>query len=212
MPTWQNDSLDEPLLEQAQGVWNGVNLAEPRTWRLLEDEAAGLINGDRPDAGPLRTRPGSRKIDTLAGSVQGIGFYDTPVAEKLFLAAGGIIYRGDFNEVLRLFHDEQVVRRAAYEAIVRAVHSGKLELVSQTFFNSPARFSGFEEFEQMVIGATHSEHVLEVELRERVRTVFELSQSESGASFEIPIRVDLLRTPAPTTAASPTPATSIRRA
>lgn len=112
MPTWLNDSVDEPLLEQAQELWRGVNLAQPRTWRIAEDEAAALDNADRPDAGPLRTRPGSARFATLGGSVQGIGFYNTPAAEKLFVAAGGQLYRGDFNAVTNRFWAPGLVGQA----------------------------------------------------------------------------------------------------
>jgi ubiquinone/menaquinone biosynthesis C-methylase UbiE len=48
------------------------------------------------------------------------------------------VYAGEFNEILRLFHDEKAVRDAAFAAIQRAVHGGALELVSQTFFSAPS--------------------------------------------------------------------------
>jgi ubiquinone/menaquinone biosynthesis C-methylase UbiE len=48
------------------------------------------------------------------------------------------VYAGEFNEILRLFHDERAVRDAAFAAIQRAVHGGALELVSQTFFSAPS--------------------------------------------------------------------------
>jgi SAM-dependent methyltransferase len=115
------------------------------------------------------------------------------------LAPGGLVYisepvfGGDYNEILRLFHDEQRVRAAAFAATRRAVGSGQLALVSQTFFLAPVRYRSFAEFEQKVIGVTHTEHRLSPELHEQVRARFEAHLTERGAEFEAPFRVDLLQ-------------------
>jgi len=118
------------------------------------------------------------------------------------LRPGGLAYvaeplfRGAFNDVLRLFHDESRVRRAAFDAIVGAVSGGLLESVSQTFFRAPLRFADFAEFERLVIGTTHTRHELSAETHERVRAAFARHLDAGGARFEQPIRVDLLRRPA----------------
>ncbi|MGM0477542.1 MAG: class I SAM-dependent methyltransferase, partial [Pseudomonadota bacterium] len=57
------------------------------------------------------------------------------------------VFAGDFNEVLRLFHDESEVRRAAFEAVRRAVDQGVLELSEQRFFNTRNDFEDFAAFE-----------------------------------------------------------------
>jgi ubiquinone/menaquinone biosynthesis C-methylase UbiE len=106
------------------------------------------------------------------------------------------LFRGAFNDVLRLFHDESRVRRAAFAAIVGAVKSGLLESVAQTFFRAPLRFADFAEFEQLVIGTTHTRHRLSDETHERVRAAFAGHMGAGGVRFEQPIRVDLLRRPA----------------
>lgn len=114
------------------------------------------------------------------------------------LAPGGLLYisepvfGGDYNEILRLFHDEQRVREAAFAATRRAVGAGQFALVSQTFFLAPVRYRSFEEFEQKVIGVTHTEHRLSAELLQQVRARFESHMGERGAEFEAPFRVDLL--------------------
>jgi ubiquinone/menaquinone biosynthesis C-methylase UbiE len=115
------------------------------------------------------------------------------------LAPGGLayisepIFGGDYNEILRLFHDEQRVREAAFAATRKAVDSGQLALVSQTFFLAPVLYRSFAEFEQKVIGVTHTEHRLSPELLQQVRTRFEAHLTERGAEFEAPFRVDLLQ-------------------
>jgi ubiquinone/menaquinone biosynthesis C-methylase UbiE len=105
------------------------------------------------------------------------------------------VFAGDFNEILRLFHDEQAVREAAFDAIKKAIDSGRFELAGELFFNTPMYFKDFSEFEEKVIGATHTEHRLSSELYEQVRSSFEQHRGNEGANFSMPIRVDLLRKP-----------------
>lgn len=103
------------------------------------------------------------------------------------------VYAGDFNDILRLFHDEQVVREAAFAAVRRAVSAGALELVGQTFFATPAHFDDFAQFEEQVLQVTHTQHRLSPEVYEAVRVAFARHMTPHGADFQHPIRVDLLR-------------------
>jgi SAM-dependent methyltransferase len=102
------------------------------------------------------------------------------------------VYAGDFNEILRLFNDERVVREAAYAAVVRAVSAHGFELVTQKFFLSPMHFDDFRQFEDQVLKVTHSDHKLSPELLEEVRVKFSKHQTTKGADFFMPLRVDLL--------------------
>ena len=103
------------------------------------------------------------------------------------------VYSGGFNEVLKLFHDEKMVREAAFAAEKRAVASGQLVLVSQKFFLQPMHFADFGQFEEQVIKVTHTEHRLSAETLEKVRSKFNGHMTRDGATFEMPIRVDLLK-------------------
>lgn len=105
------------------------------------------------------------------------------------------IYAGEFNQLLRLFHDEQRVRQAAFDAVRRAVDSGDLDLVRQVFFLAPTRFADFAEFEERIINVTHTEHRIEPEVYARLRERFDRSMTPEGAEFLQPHRVDLLRRP-----------------
>lgn len=127
---------------------------------------------------------------------------DQALAEiRRVLKPGGLaylsepVYAGEFNEILRLFHDEKTVREAAFAAIQRAVHGGVLQLVSQTFFNTPGHFDDFEQFEDQVLKVTHTHHQLSPEVYEAVRARFMRRMTAQGVDFEHPIRVDLLRKP-----------------
>lgn len=105
------------------------------------------------------------------------------------------LFRGEFNQVLRLFHDESQARREAFEAVRRAVRSGALELVSQTFFEVLETFRDYAHFEQRILGATHTEFRLSAATERAVRARFERSAAPGGFSFRKPMRVDLLRRP-----------------
>jgi len=115
------------------------------------------------------------------------------------LKPGGLLYisepifAGEFNEILRLFHDEQKVREAAFNTLKKAVDEGLFSLVEETFFNSPMKFEDFAEFENNTINATHSNHTLDEKLYNLVKQRFEQHIGDDGAHFLMPIRVDLLK-------------------
>jgi len=103
------------------------------------------------------------------------------------------VFSGDFNEILRLFHDEQKVREAAFATLEQSVAEGLFSLVEETFFNSPMSFESFAEFEDNTIKATHSYHALDDELYQIVKQRFEQHVGDDGAHFLMPMRVDLLQ-------------------
>jgi len=114
------------------------------------------------------------------------------------LKPGGMLYisepifDGELNEVLRLFHDEQLVRATAFETIKTAIKENIFCLSEQIFFNTPVFFTDFAEFEELVIKVTHSEHQLTPELYSQTKDRFNQSVKGNGANFIMPIRVDLL--------------------
>jgi SAM-dependent methyltransferase len=117
------------------------------------------------------------------------------------LKPGGLLYisepvfAGDFNEILRLFHDESAVREAAFDTVKKAVDEGLFSLVEETFFNSPMKFDSFEDYENKVLKVTHTDHALDDEVYKEVKRRFEQHLGDDGANFLMPIRVDLLQRP-----------------
>jgi len=103
------------------------------------------------------------------------------------------VYDGEFNEILRLFHDEGEVREAAFSAIRQATQSGQFELQQQKFFLSPVHFDDFAQFEERILQASHTDHRLSPALYAEVRSGFERHMTAAGADFYMPVRVDLLR-------------------
>ena len=105
------------------------------------------------------------------------------------------VFAGDFNEILRLFHDERKVREAAFNAVKKAVDAGLFNLVEETFFNSPMKFESFAAFENKVLKVSHTNHTLDEKVYALVKQRFEQHLNDDGAHFLMPIRVDLLQRP-----------------
>lgn len=103
------------------------------------------------------------------------------------------VFDGDFNEVIRLFHDEEIVRNAAFDALKKSVDNGLFELQEEIFFNAPRHYKNFEDFENRLIKVTHSDHQLSAELLKKVRAQFSKHLTDKGADFLTPGRVDILK-------------------
>lgn len=103
------------------------------------------------------------------------------------------IFAGEFNDILRLFHDESRVRQAAFAAVERAITTQLFELVEQKFFLAPIHYRDFAQFDASVIQVTHTQHQLAPALLEQVRDKFNAHMTADGVRFFAPVRVDLLR-------------------
>lgn len=106
------------------------------------------------------------------------------------------VYHGDFNEILRLFHDEKTVRELAFQALQQAVQEGTFELADERFFNAPGHYRDFDEFDRRMLQVTHTDHRIDPALYQRIKAAFERHLGDDGAHFLKPSRVDLLRKPA----------------
>lgn len=117
------------------------------------------------------------------------------------LKPGGVAYfsepvfAGDFNEIVRLFHDEESVRTQAFAALRRAIEAGLLELQEEYFFDNVVKMTSFEQFETGVLNATFMDHQLDDALLAEVKSRFMNHESENGFIFKVPNRVDLLVKP-----------------
>jgi len=105
------------------------------------------------------------------------------------------VFDGPFNDILRLFHDEQRVRQRAFDAIVHAVDSGAFRLEREIHHLAPLHFDDFAAFEADVIGVTHTDHDLSAQHLEAIRVAFDGHMTDDGAHFLQPLRLDLLVRP-----------------
>jgi ubiquinone/menaquinone biosynthesis C-methylase UbiE len=112
-----------------------------------------------------------------------------PGGSALFLEP---VFDGEYNEILRIFHDEEEARSAAFRALCRAVEAGLFQLREECFFMRRVAFESFAHFEKNVIGVTHTKHRLTTDQFARVRERFMRSATGDGAEFLAPMRADVL--------------------
>lgn len=105
------------------------------------------------------------------------------------------VYAGAFNDILRLFHDEKVVRELAFQAVCDSVAAGTLALAEQIFCQTETCFANFAEFEARIINVTHTNHRLDPAVYAEVKRQFEQHLGTDGARFANPARFDVLRKP-----------------
>ncbi len=105
------------------------------------------------------------------------------------------VFAGPLNEMIRIFNDEEVVRRAAFDAVCRAVETGLFELASETFFLVPVTYKDFADFDRKHFQVTHSERNISEAQRLAVERLFNTHWGPGGVKLSQQIRVDLLRKP-----------------
>jgi SAM-dependent methyltransferase len=105
------------------------------------------------------------------------------------------VYAGDFNEIVRLFHDEGGVRAAPDGPQDRAIASGLLTHVEETIFSTPLTFRDFDDFFDRIVRVTHSTLILEGATLAEVRRRFNRFVTPEGARFVRDMRVNVLGRP-----------------
>ena len=103
------------------------------------------------------------------------------------------VYAGAFNEMMCLFHDEKIVRAAAYKAIETSIDGGIWAETEELFFNTQLRFKDFSEFDQRMLQVTHTDHALSPEVLQEVKEKFSSNMKNGRVEFLVPNRVNLLR-------------------
>lgn len=103
------------------------------------------------------------------------------------------VFGGAFNEIMRVFHDEEAQRLAAFEAIKKAITRGGMTLVAEKFFFVMQHVADFADFERRFIQVTHSDIRLNKAQREQVEKKLAQHMIPKGATFKTPMRVDVLQ-------------------
>lgn len=127
---------------------------------------------------------------------------DTALAEiRRVLVPGGVlyvsepVYAGEFNDIVKRFHDEGQVRAAAYAALQRAAAAGVLDWDRELVFDTPLHFRDYDDFVERIVRVTHSDLSLPPALDAEVRRHFNAHQRPDGAHFVRQMRVNFLRRP-----------------
>ncbi|RYY92109.1 MAG: class I SAM-dependent methyltransferase, partial [Comamonadaceae bacterium] len=64
------------------------------------------------------------------------------------------VYAGEFNEIVKLFHDEGEVRAAAQAALLRAPARGGLKRGEEFVFDTPLHFRDYDDFVNRIVRVT----------------------------------------------------------
>ena len=103
------------------------------------------------------------------------------------------VYRGEFNALLSLIHDEKQVREAAFDAIQSLAGSGQMHLQGEYFFSTPTSYDSWERFEDRFLNITHTPLSIDEAQYERIKQTFLSHWGPQGAHFDKLHRVDLLQ-------------------
>ena len=103
------------------------------------------------------------------------------------------VYDGAFNELVRLYNDEGVVRAKAQATIDSALESGVWKQVAERRFETAVRFADFADFEMRMMRPTYAEHHIDEAKRAAVRSAFEPHVGKDGAPFRRPMHARVLR-------------------
>jgi len=103
------------------------------------------------------------------------------------------VYGGPFNDLVRLFNDEGVVRAAAQAAVDAALRSGVWTQVDERRFEMPAHFADFAVFEQRLMRPSFADHAIDDAKLAQVRAAFAPHCGPDGAHFRRPMHIRLLR-------------------
>ena len=111
---------------------------------------------------------------------------------KLFISEP--VFDGDFNEILRIFHDEQEVRSHAFDMVKAQVDSGNFDLQEEIHFQKQVIFRrGFQDFEEKILNSTFNNFSLTDNVIQAVGEKFQKHEKADGsAEFLAPLRVDVL--------------------
>ena len=132
---------------------------------------------------PERLMPEAMKEITRVLKPGGLAYFSEPV------------YSGAFNDLMRLIHDEKIVREKAFLSLRHLVHSGDMQLQGEYFFNVPGCYESWAQFEDRFLNITHTPLSIDRARYERVRQTFLSHMGPRGAEFLKPHRVDLLQKP-----------------
>lgn len=104
------------------------------------------------------------------------------------------VFGGAFNELIRVFNDEQLVREAAFAATERAVRAGGFALEREEFFLMPVFYRDFAEFEKKHFVVTFAERDVTDAQAAEVKRRFDAHAGPDGsARMTQQMRIDLLR-------------------
>lgn len=117
------------------------------------------------------------------------------LAPRGWLYVSEPVYAGEFNDLVKRFHDEGEVRAAAYDALLRATELGVLSWDTEVVFDTPLHFRDYDDFDRRIVQSTHPDQGLPEDLAREVREYFQRHVRGDGARFVRQMRINILSRP-----------------
>lgn len=118
---------------------------------------------------------------------------------KRVLKPNGLVYiseplfRGEQNELVAMFHDEEEVRINAFEAIKKSVDNQTFKLFREIFFQTEITYENFEDFQTKQMNLTYNNNLFTKELIEKIKNKFNSFNHGQKVTFLKPFRIDILQ-------------------
>lgn len=90
-------------------------------------------------------------------------------------------YEGPFNDILRLFHDEGIVRAAALDAIGRAA-TRQFEVIQQTDYLRIMKYQNLDDFRGKMMNLPWLENRITPEIEKQVATAWQNHAASDGSA------------------------------
>jgi len=104
------------------------------------------------------------------------------------------MYAGPFNDLIKHYNDEGVVRAAAQRALDTALATtGNWEAVAERQFALRGTFKNFDEFVKKQMFPSFADHKIDQPMIEKVRADFMPHMKAEGATFTRPLHIRLFR-------------------
>lgn len=103
------------------------------------------------------------------------------------------LFYGEQNELIAMFHDEEEVRKNAFEAIKKSVMNDDFKLFKEIFFQTEITYENFKDFEKKQMNLTYNDDSINEELRNSIKKKFDSYNNGGKTSFMKPFRVDILQ-------------------
>ena len=103
------------------------------------------------------------------------------------------LFKGEQNELITMFHDEEQVRIDAFEHIKEAVENEEFKLFRELFFQTEVKYKDFEDFKIKQMNLSYNDNNITNDLEEKIKNKFNNYNNGKNVSFMKPFRVDILQ-------------------
>lgn len=103
------------------------------------------------------------------------------------------LFQGEQNELVAMFHDEEIVRQKAFNAIKKSVENQDFKLFREIFFQTEVKYNDFKDFEKKQMDLTYNDNEISNKLRMEIETKFNSYNNGKEVTFLKPFRVDILQ-------------------